>query len=739
MSGTTVSNGQTLVVSSAVSGVNVQSGGSLRVVSGGQVTSSHVSAGGTEVVLSGGTDVDGVLLGTGTLVVSNGGTAIDTNDAAGGTLLVSSGGTEIVSAGHTVYNAQVLSGGTAVVLSGGNAYAPQVRSGGTLVISAGGVANSVALSSGGTITERAGGSINSIVVSSGATLGVTSGASARNVTLSGGTLVVSSGAVVSGAVARPGSLEIVSAGGTLSASTINSGATETVLSGGTDIGSLVSAGSTLIVSSGGTAIGTKQTAGGRILVSAGGAEIVPAGTTVYSATVLSGGTETVSSGGSVNGTVISGGELVLRNGAQAGGSLSFAGPGGRLAIDAATPSTAPISGFVSGDTIDLTAVPYVAGGTATLLAGNQLRVSEGARSVSLKLDQRQSFAGRSFALAPDAGSGTNVTLSAAPCYRAGTRIATPDGERAVEVLQPGDLVLTENGAAEPVRWVGSRIVDANAHPAPEAVLPIRIRRDAIGPGRPQRDLWVSPDHALHIDGMLIAARLLVNGVSIATDEAVRQPRYLHVELARHAILLAEGLPAESYLDTGNRGVFANASGPLVLHPDLSRLDRGAGSCAPFVTDPALVAPIWRRIAEVAGTDAPVEEGGDAVPLLEADGRLVRPVSSGRRHVFALPRGLGAVRVRSAAFRPSDSQPWLDDRRLLGVRVTRITAQTNQGSEAIPLDGPALGQGWWAVELTPGCHPTRWSDGAAELALPEDALVLTLELAPRREAPPARVA
>ena len=194
----------------------------------------------------------------------------------------------------------------------------------------------------------------------------------------------------------------------------------------------------------------------------------------------------------------------------------------------------------------------------------------------------------------DEGSGTDVFLSDTPvCFAAGTRILTTTGERRVETLTQGDLVLTVSGAersAQPVKWLGHRRIDLTAHPRPETVAPIRIRRDAFADNMPHTDLLVSPDHAIFVDGKLICARQLVNGTTICQEKGWTAVEYFHVELDAHAILFAEGLPAESYLDTGNRGFFANSGEPLVLHPDLTDEtdypSREAASCAPFVWDEA---------------------------------------------------------------------------------------------------------------------------------------------------------
>lgn len=108
-----------------------------------------------------------------------------------------------------------------------------------------------------------------------------------------------------------------------------------------------------------------------------------------------------------------------------------------------------------------------------------------------------------------------------------------------------------------------------------------MRARAFGPGRPARDLWLSPDHAVLIGDVLIPVKYLINASSIA-QVRVRAITYYHVELTQHAVLLAEGLPAESYLDTGDRANFANGGGAMTLHPDFSSRVWDAEGCAPLV-------------------------------------------------------------------------------------------------------------------------------------------------------------
>ena len=149
------------------------------------------------------------------------------------------------------------------------------------------------------------------------------------------------------------------------------------------------------------------------------------------------------------------------------------------------------------------------------------------------------------------------------CFAKGTRIVTPAGEIEVENLRAGDMVLAMRNAQagfEPLRWVGFMdiAVPRNAVMAARTA-PILIRAGAIAPGMPARDLRISPDHAMEIDGHLIPAKYLANGSSIIQEIWCRRVRYFHLELEAHGLLLSEGTWSESYLDDGNRHAFNNAA------------------------------------------------------------------------------------------------------------------------------------------------------------------------------------
>jgi hypothetical protein len=173
-------------------------------------------------------------------------------------------------------------------------------------------------------------------------------------------------------------------------------------------------------------------------------------------------------------------------------------------------------------------------------------------------------------------------ITAAPCFVAGTRISTERGEVAVEDLREGDRVQVVLGTkAQPIIWIGRRTVGCSRHPKPHQVWPVRISAHAFGPGRPYRDLYLSPDHAVHVGDVLIPAKHLINGTTIAQVER-DSVTYYHVELPGHSVLLAEGLSVESYLDTGDRSNFVNGDGPIALYPDFASRVWEAEACAPLV-------------------------------------------------------------------------------------------------------------------------------------------------------------
>jgi hypothetical protein len=198
----------------------------------------------------------------------------------------------------------------------------------------------------------------------------------------------------------------------------------------------------------------------------------------------------------------------------------------------------------------------------------------------------------------------DIVVATVPCFARGTRVATPDGPVAVQDLRIGDRVVTIDGQEEPVVWIGQRQVDCVRHTAPDLVWPVRIAAGAFAAQTPQRDLFLSPDHAVYAAGVLIPVKHLVNGATVA-QLPVDTVTYVHIELASHQVILAEGLPAETYLDTGDRAAFGNGGGAIRLYPvwggesrDVLLIMEALGY-APLQVTGAAVAQLRAQLAERA--------------------------------------------------------------------------------------------------------------------------------------------
>lgn len=151
----------------------------------------------------------------------------------------------------------------------------------------------------------------------------------------------------------------------------------------------------------------------------------------------------------------------------------------------------------------------------------------------------------------------NLRTNEPLCFVAGTMIMTPHGEVPVETLQPGSMVTLADGGAAPITWMGRQTISTR-YADPLLVQPIRVLAGALDDGVPARDLLLSCDHALLVDGFLVQAGALVNGLSILRETDMPEMfTYYHVELENHALILAEGAPAETFIDNASRMAFDN--------------------------------------------------------------------------------------------------------------------------------------------------------------------------------------
>lgn len=294
------------------------------------------------------------------------------------------------------------------------------------------------------------------------------------------------------------------------------------------------------------------------------------------------------------------------------------------------------------------------------------------------------------------------------CFAEGTLIATANGSMPVEMLSTGHLVLTASGVERPVKWIGRTVARPARHRRPHEVNPVRVCAHAFGPGLPERDLRLSPGHAIYVDGVLVPVAHLVNGATIVQDE-VEQICYYHVELETHDVLLAEGLPCESYLNDGNRFSALNAGEFTQLY---GRIDPVGwdDACAPMVAEGPQLTAIQQRLLARAELLGWVRcEQADLV--IEADGATILPQhGGGSRFRFHIPATDRLV-LRSPSGVLAHVMPGMTDRRRLGVAVSALRID----GEAIALDSALFGDGFHPTE-SHGDMAWRWTDGESVIGV-----------------------
>lgn len=430
--------------------------------------------------------------------------------------------------------------------------------------------------------------------------------------------------------------------------------------------------------------------------------------TSYSIDLPNGGNATISNNiiekgpNSANGSVIHyGGEL---NPVYANSALAISG---NSVIDNRTGGSPALLLNQSTNALGIPILPTITGNTLYGLTAAQL--SQAAASAS----------GNIFPGAPPPPLDTSHPFTGITCFVAGTRLHTPAGEIEIDALVIGDRVTTHSEATDQpdriaghkrrIRWIGRRSLHIAGHPRPWDMQPVRILAHAFGPGRPTRDLRLSPDHAVYVDGVLIPVRYLINGATVV-QETVDTVTYYHVELADaddnpvHDVVLAHGLPTESFLDTGNRTAYANGGPVVMAHPDFALRVWAAKACAPLVLDgPQLANARTRLLAEAALLGHATTARPDLHLLV--DGVVVEPDWIAAEYGFVLPEIARETRLVSRTTVPSGMCADSNDTRDLGVAVSRIILD----GIPIALDDPRLTAGWHQSETN-----WRWTNGAATL-------------------------
>ncbi len=399
------------------------------------------------------------------------------------------------------------------------------------------------------------------------------------VAVTGGTASVSSGGVTdNGLITIASGTGFTDAGSLSGTGSLAVGAGgSAALTGATSLASITDAGSLTLAGTDAAAI--TLASGGQVTLSGNfsdSAAINGAGTLTVdagvTATLASGSIASVLDAGTLDLTGSFGGSIDMQ-GNSAGTVVEFTGASD---VTNNTLNTA-LTNFGYTDKIIVGTADFALNGTGDVLhetynsGTGVLTVTDITSGASLNLDLGLTGSDPASYITVSGSSGElTVTL----CFYPGTALATPAGEIKVEDIAAGDLLMTANGA-KPVRWIGqSHIHTGFADPLRS--LPIRIRQGALGDGLPVRDLLLSPDHAIAIDGVLVQASALVNGSTIIRDYDVpEQFTYYHVELDSHELLFAEGIEAESFVDNVDRMHFHNwddrvAPDTAIVEMDLPR-------------------------------------------------------------------------------------------------------------------------------------------------------------------------
>jgi hypothetical protein len=337
-------------------------------------------------------------------------------------------------------------------------------------------------------------------------------------------------------------------------------------------------------------------------------------------------------------------------------------------------------------------------------------------TVQASIDNNTVFGltGSQLSTGPAAVSGT-IFLTAEPaletshpfavqaiCFCTGTLILTPDGEKPVETLRAGGAVLTHAGEIRRIVWIGAGRVRTTRHRR-TAATPAIVRKNALADGVPHRDLRVTKGHAFWLDEVLIPVEFLINHRSILWDDHAQEVSIHHIELETHDVLVANGAPAESYRDDGNRWLFLN------LNPTWSL--PAPPPYAPVLTGGAIVDRVWQRLLDRAGPRRAVPLTDDPDLHLVVDGKPVAPVSrGGASYVFELPAPPNNLHLVSRDPAP-DELGLARDPRSLGVAVKRIILRQPRRLRAIEAADPCLAEGFHAFEPDAGI---RWTNGDAVL-------------------------
>lgn len=310
------------------------------------------------------------------------------------------------------------------------------------------------------------------------------------------------------------------------------------------------------------------------------------------------------------------------------------------------------------------------------------------------------------------------------CFLKDSLIKTKNGYMPVQDIAPGEMVsvfIDDKEEQKEVVWAGTAHVVVNANlPEDQAGFPVHILKNSISENVPFKDILITPEHCLFVEGKFVPARMLVNGRSIYYDTTITSYDYYHIEAEKHSVIMADGVLTESYLDTGNRRNFRQVGKVIKIGGKQKNWHKDAA--APLGVQRDFVEPIFQKIKErakdlgIENRAAPKNLIKDPdLKLITNSGATIYPFKKSKNiYSFMLPAGVESVRVVSRSSRPCDTiGPFVDDRRQMGVAVGKIHFGSIRVSQQVQEHlAPSKPEGWHDM----GWQDCAWTDGNAFLPL-----------------------
>jgi glycosyltransferase involved in cell wall biosynthesis len=312
-----------------------------------------------------------------------------------------------------------------------------------------------------------------------------------------------------------------------------------------------------------------------------------------------------------------GADIIIDGAAPASETIDLAGAGANLTLGDAAAFAGVIANFGASQTIDIATLQYDAADQATLAPGDILDIIADGETFALQLDPTGNYEGDQFHLSDNGANGTDITEGVVACFLRGTPIRTPRGDVPIEALRIGDLVAGADGEDLPVKWIGRRSYGAAQLRDPD-IQPILIRKDAVADNVPDRDLFLSPCHAILVEGLHIPTGALVNGVSILPAAGLEKIEYFHIETEHHTSIIACNTPVETFIDDDSRRLFDNAAEFYRLYPE--RPGKPVCFGVPRLESGSRLEALRRSFAARAGVRADAGEAGPITGFLESADR-----------------------------------------------------------------------------------------------------------------------